>query len=115
MRKISMPFMFVLVLCFLLGWLMGDIWIWPTLFAQPPEPNAVAQPHTIIFPEKVLTRYKCPTHGITEKILTLEIEGVQAKYCNVCVMRFVAALLDLNSPKLELVNENALDPNEAKK
>ena len=78
------------------------------------EPN---QPQQIVFPKdtKLPVKYKCPTHGITEKILTLEIEGVQAKYCNVCVMRFVAALLDLNIPKLEIVNENALDPNEAKK
>ena len=72
------------------------------------EPN---QPQQIVFPKntKLPAKYKCPTHGITDKILTLDIQDVQTKYCNVCVMRFVATLLDLNLPKLEII-----DPNEDK-
>lgn len=74
--------------------------------AYAKDPNVIRQ---IIFPKntKLPNRYKCPIHGVTEKILIFEIDGDKSKYCKVCAMRFIVALLDLNLPKLEIINENA--------
>ena len=65
--------------------------------AQPPETiDEMKAPQQIVFPKntKLPVRYKCPTHGITENILTLEFEERKLKYCNKCVVIFVATLFD---------------------
>ena len=97
--------------------------------AQPPDPDTPIRKDVrkIIMPKggklpPSPIQYVCPKHGkIGDALLTIELDGAMNRYCKKCSMQFVCDLLELNTPKLQVIpaegytlgpKVNVKDPNE---
>ena len=66
-----------------------------------PDPNEIRQ---IVMPKavEIPVKYKCPVHGVTEAVLTIEVDEIRKIYCKKCALNLIVNFFDLNLPRLEV-------------
>ena len=69
--------------------------------ASIPDPNEIRQ---IVMPKavEIPVKYKCPVHGVTEAVLTIEVDEIRKIYCKKCALNLIVNFFDLNLPRLEV-------------